>query len=142
MATAYRRGSAKPPRSSPNVNDALEASARAREAIMNESFSDTPHDELGPGTPVRGGHTRSYGMSSALSRPPPSSDKSTCMRSENPYECSLCKRKFPYLHQYKPAQCLTCATMVKYVSHSISNLLTSSFSKAPAPAHESGSEDA
>ena len=140
-ATADRRRSS-PPRLSPNVNDALEASARAREAIMNESFSDAPHDELGPGTSVRGGHyKRSTG--GEVHRPTDtvlSSDKSTCMRSANPFTCDLCERKFPYLYQYSPARCLTCATMEKYVSRFVSNALTSSVPKASPPARESGSE--
>jgi hypothetical protein len=41
---------------------------------------------------------------------------STCMRSERPFACTVCKRNFPWLRNFSKFRCHTCETMVDYVS--------------------------
>ena len=40
--------------------------------------------------------------------------KSTCMREERPFECTMCNRYFPWLKNYPERRCVTCETIVGF----------------------------
>ena len=44
---------------------------------------------------------------------------STCMRSERPFACTLCKRHFPFLHNYQACRCHTCDIMFGLVARAV-----------------------
>ena len=41
------------------------------------------------------------------------------MHSDRPFKCSVCKRSFPWLHDWTAARCHTCDTMVDFVTRAI-----------------------
>ena len=66
---------------------------------------------------------------------PLSTDQSTCMHSERPWVCALCKRHFPWLRNYSGMRCHSCETMVDFVSRAM--CLVASRTKPPDSDSES-----
>ena len=69
---------------------------------------------------------------------PLSTDQSTCMHSERPWVCALCKRHFPWLCNYSGMRCHSCETMVDFVSRAM--CLVASRTKPPDSDSESDDE--